>query len=174
MRSADDTFTYITDYARLVRGVLESLYQKGHSLEEEVAWLRHYTRLESQRLGFPVTFTSDISADINAVSYLVPGLLIQPVVENALKHGIKAPKGEIRISAKRRNGKILEIAIFNTGKPWNGKPDDSGSLGLKLTIDRLSLLWAEKAPENVLEVQLPEDGNGIIVLLKLPENQNYV
>jgi LytS/YehU family sensor histidine kinase len=174
MHFADDTFKYTTDYAPPVRGVHESLYQKGLSLEEKLSWLRRYKRLESPRLGFPITFTADFSADINAKSYLVPGQQIQSVFETKIKPRIEVPKDKIRISATRLFGKVLEIAIFNPDKPWDEKEDNSESLGLKPNIDLLSLLGLDKAPENVLEVQLPEDGNSTNDLLKLPDNQNHV
>ncbi|MGI4747145.1 MAG: sensor histidine kinase, partial [Janthinobacterium lividum] len=107
-------------------------------LAEELAFLDHY--LAIQRLRFGDRLTIEIRVDPDALAVLVPSLLMQPLVENAIRHGIsgRARGGVVRIDARRAGGQ-LEIGVVDDGvglpPGWAGA---SGSgVGLSITRERV-------------------------------------
>jgi signal transduction histidine kinase len=107
------------------------------SLEEEIGFVRDYLAVERLRLGERLRVLEDIDPD--ALELAVPPLLLQPLVENAVRHGI-APRrdgGTIRLTA-RATGSLLAIEIADDGN--DAEPDDlSQSTGLGLHAVRRQL-----------------------------------
>ena len=107
----------IEKFGELMRYALAAGRQpaSGVPLEEEMSFIRGYLALESLRLGDRLHILEDVHAD--ALDFAVPPLLLQPLVENAVRHGI-APRrkgGTLRIKA-RTNGAMLEIDIDDDGE----------------------------------------------------------
>src|SRR5262249_54805424 len=130
----------VLNLADVLRGALRP-EQHYVSLEEELRIVRAYLEIEQLRLGSRLQ--TEISVDQEALSVQVPVLSIQPLVENAVKHGVaKNPRsGYVRLSAKR-NGSEVRIEIVNSGDFT--KPSDAGSgagLGLKNVRRRLALCY---------------------------------
>jgi two-component sensor histidine kinase len=107
-------------------------------LAEELVFLDHY--LAIQRLRFGDRLTVEISVDPDALAVLVPSLLMQPLVENAIRHGIsgRARGGLVRIDACRSGGRLM-IGVVDDGvglpPDWTGA---SGSgVGLSITRERV-------------------------------------
>ena len=139
----------VTHDPRLARRMIEhlgellrlSLGEQGAQeipLGEELAFLDHY--LAIQRLRFGDRLNIEIRVDPDALAALVPSLLMQPLVENAIRHGIsgRARGGVVRIDAWRVGGR-LEIAVVDDGvglpPGWTGA---SGSgVGLSITRERV-------------------------------------
>ncbi|WP_295794711.1 histidine kinase [Mucilaginibacter sp.] len=130
--------SYLSDFARLMRDSLNNSNKDQTSLDKEILTLETYLKLEQLRFGF--TYHVNIDKNINAYETEVPSLLLQPLVENAIKHGISAlqEKGEVAVNFTRRDNNMI-VNIKDNGPGFLGNTNTDG-FGLKLTHDRIKLL----------------------------------
>jgi two-component system, LytTR family, sensor kinase len=86
------------------------------TLAEEAEYLQRYLDIQKVRFGDRLRVSLDIPADL--LDAQVPNLLLQPLVENAIKHGVskRLSGGEIRVAGARRDG-ALRLTVYNDG-PW--------------------------------------------------------
>lgn len=130
---ADKVLVRLSD---LLRITLELGGQKEVRLSRELDFTRSYLEIEQTRIGDRLTVDLDIDAD--TLDCLVPTLILQPLVENAIKHGVAqhSGPGAIRVSATRRDG-LLRLTVADNG------PGPSGTVrpgGIGLTNTRARLL----------------------------------
>ena len=113
------------------------------SLADELEMVRTYLQVEQVRFGNRLTFSVDVSDP--ALSELkLPQFLLQPIVENAIKHGIakRADSGRIDVRIYEKN-KELQLCVHDNGPAF---PDDmSGGYGLRSIQDKLKLLYGDDA-----------------------------
>lgn len=149
--------------ASLLHGVFDRLDQPLVPLAPELDILRDY--LEVERVRFDDRLRFDIRLDPDAGALLVPPLLLQPLVENAVKHGIEphTRPGAITIDARLVSGR-LQIAIADTGEGPDGASSPGTGRGLELTRRRLDSIYGKRATELRME-RRPE---GFTVWLDLP------
>jgi LytS/YehU family sensor histidine kinase len=116
-----------------------------NSLLEELNAIRTYLDIEKVRFGDRLSFEIDCPEELMNVQ--IPQLLIQPLVENAIKHGLSkiTEKGLIRISVSREE-KQLKIRIYDNGPAFPEGP--LTGYGIQNTQERLSLLYVEKGSIN--------------------------
>ena len=129
---------YLADFARLLRESLHHSHKDQLALHEEMRMLDTYLRLEQLRFGFQYTLRVDPA--INAYETTLPVLLLQPLVENAVKHGVATlgEKGAIAVAASRSDHTLI-ITLTDNGQGFTADAPTSG-LGLRLTRDRIALL----------------------------------
>jgi len=98
------------------------------SLAEELDLVRHYLEIEAVRFGARLTFELDVAIDLSAIQ--VPPLLLQPLIENAVKHGVasRLEGGRIHLTA-RRDGEWLHLAVSN---PTDDEAIAAGGEGMGL------------------------------------------
>jgi two-component system LytT family sensor kinase len=118
-----------------------SLNKKDETLiavEEEVEMVENYLMIE--KIRFEDKLEVSIEVDESARRLKVPKFILQPLVENAVKHGLKEPekKGVIRIVIKNKAGKI-DVMIYDNGSPF---PEDIRTgYGLRSVMDKLTLFY---------------------------------
>jgi two-component system, LytTR family, sensor kinase len=147
----------------LLRLSLESPQQEV-TLAEELEVLDHYVEIERVRFADRLSLVRDV--DPAALTAHVPSMLLQPIVENALRHGLgrKPGPGEIRIEAAIR-GRRLEIIVRDTGPGFQSGASDGGSgLGLTNTRARLRQLYGDSARLTFWNAE----AGGAVVFLALP------
>jgi two-component system LytT family sensor kinase len=107
------------------------------SIQEEVDILQTYLDIEKVRFGDRINFIIDIDKTISHEK--IPRFLIQPLVENALKHGLKdtIEKGELKVSIKKT--KNIDIVVSDNGHPFPNELEIG--YGLQSTYDKLELLY---------------------------------
>jgi two-component system, LytTR family, sensor kinase len=156
--------------AKVFRHVLAHSSRPLTPIREEIEFLRAYLEIEEARFGSRLQVDIDIAPEVAHDS--VPSLILQPVVENALKHGL-APKtgpGRLWISAKNQGDRIcLEVEDDGVGPDGSlGKTNVNSShgVGLKNITQRLTTLYQERA-QVTLESRNPE---GTRVTLLLPRD----
>ncbi|HUP02582.1 MAG TPA: histidine kinase, partial [Bryobacteraceae bacterium] len=112
-------------------------------LREELALARSYLEVEQVRFGARLRVEEEIAPDCEACG--VPALLLQPLVENAVKHGIAGlvDGGSIRLTARRR-GSAVEIALENAFDPEASAPSKTG-IGLSHVRRRLEVRYGGQA-----------------------------
>jgi two-component system, LytTR family, sensor kinase len=156
----------ISRLADFLRSTLRSDYPRDVSLEEELFFAQQYLEIEKTRLGDH--FNYRIEATQTALSVPVPYLLLQPLIENAVVHGINPIErdGEIVISADR-NGSRLSIQVTDNGPGITGVPNASSSghgVGLSNADSRLQQIFGS---DYRLELR-SAPGGGCNVLIDIP------
>lgn len=148
---------YLDKYSTLMREVLINSEQETISLEDEFSMLKKYMDLESFRVknGFNYEFLVDSSIDVETIK--VPPLIFQPIVENAIWHGIAGhtEKGNISIHVSREKMMLQCIVENNCSGAKKIEVETvkkEKSFGLKISRDRLNLLSKEKRSKWYLEL----------------------
>jgi anti-sigma regulatory factor (Ser/Thr protein kinase) len=167
MTEADN---YLTKFAKLMRGTLESSEEKEIPLKEELDMIDLYIQLEARRLGNTISYEINVDQSVDKDNTLVPPLILQPFVENSIWHGLSNKKdgGKIVIDIKLEHN-MLAITIEDNGvgrNLGNIKATNKKSFGVSLTQERLALLNATKGVSPSLEFKELNPGTGVI--LKLP------
>ena len=119
----DNAMRYLAHFAKLVRSTLESTRQGKISVEEEAEALKHYLSLEKLRFKEGLTYTLDIDPQIDTFDTELPAMLVQPFVENALKHGLSTTQiaAHISVHFKQTSPTILVIDVKDNGKGLDKK-----------------------------------------------------
>jgi two-component system LytT family sensor kinase len=154
----------ITQLSNILRNSLFMGKKKYIDFFEEMALVNDYLALEKTRFEERLQVTVDI--DDKASSFKVPPLMIQTLVENAIKHGIsKIPSGgEVNILGAVQANQ-LRITILNTGKYENPNELNNKGFGLKNTIQRLHLLYGDHA-----SFRIGNSNDGVVVAeLRIPK-----
>jgi len=141
-KKADD---YLTDFSYLIRKILDNSGKKDILLSEEIKLLTLYTQLEARRFDNKFIVNIFVDDEIDTDVTRIPCMLIQPLVENAINHGLMhltERKGKLQINFMDYNGS-LRIVIEDNGVGMEKSKGTSlhkmfDSYGLKLLDDRIS------------------------------------
>lgn len=167
----DAAALYLTKFAKLVRGALNASAAGQVSLEDEAGMLDNYLALE--RLRFKQAFDYHIEVDetLDRAGALLPPLIVQPFVENAVLHGMKDIEKDGRITVTfRRDGEHLRIDVQDNGSGMEGRDLSGGkpSLGRSITRRRLELLQWQHAQKTVSVQYFAPESGGTMVSIRLP------
>ncbi|HYF43450.1 MAG TPA: histidine kinase, partial [Ramlibacter sp.] len=126
-----------------LRSTLDASLATTHPLQAEFDRLRDYLELMAIRMGPRLAFTLDLPPDLAAQP--VPALLLQPLVENAIKHGLepKVDGGRITVSARREQGQLV-LDVVDTGV-GPGEAASAKGFGLAQIRERLATLYGPVA-----------------------------
>ena len=136
VESADRMLTRLSD---LLRMTLDTIGQQQTPLKDEIDFLRKYLQIEQARLGDRLTLTWEIEGE--TLDCLVPNLVLQPLVENAIKHGIalKSEGGALTVRARRQGDMLwMEVEDDGAGPSETGLESLEKGIGLTNTRARLS------------------------------------
>ncbi len=144
-RAADEM---ITNLSELLRARLDTAAQRI-PLRQELEFLDRYLEIQQMRFGERLRIEKDI--DLGCLDAHVPTLILQPLVENAIRHGIEPAGGPgvVRICARRAENGALHLSVRNCGggAPLREKP--SPGIGLTNTRARLEALYGRAARLNL-------------------------
>lgn len=134
-RNVDAADRMISRLSELLRYALESTEAQEVSLQQELAFLRRYVEIEETRFGSRLSVAFNI--DPAALPGFVPNLILQPLVENAIRHGIEphARPGKVTVTAQRQ-GMELHLSVSDNGA---GLPSSSAAEGVGLSNTRTRL-----------------------------------
>ena len=156
----------ITDLSELFRFSLESSNDQEIPLSRELELLRRYLAIEQRRFGQRLEIEQN--ADPEILNALVPPLILQPIVENAIRHGIETQAGLGRIAINaRRNGSHVKLSVSDNGKkPFDAsiKEDKRQGIGLANTRARLQQLYGKEQSFSIFNGDL----GGWTVEIKIP------
>lgn len=133
-------------------------------LSQEMAFTEQYIAIEKTRLAERLQVKLDISPD--TLDAMVPGMLLQPLVENAVRHGVAniAEGGKIAIESGLHEGR-LRIIVSNSGRPGPGKQGEGeNGIGKRNISERLQTLYGN---DHQFRLEWPESG-GCAVIVELP------
>jgi hypothetical protein len=176
-----DANEYLVKFARLIRKTLELSASSFITVEEETGYLKEYLVLEQLRIPGQFEFSINIDADINVHKTEIPSMMLQPIIENSIRHGIKHlenKKGHIDISLRRHGEYVLcTISDNGVGRAKSGESKGSSfienkSYGMEIVTRRLSAISFHHKNEGTIEVEdlLNTDGSsaGTKVTMQLP------
>jgi tetratricopeptide (TPR) repeat protein len=143
----DEAQKHLNKFAKLIRKVLENSRKETITLSEEIAMLQLYTELESVRFSSKFQYSFVVGDHLNPDQIMVPPLLIQPFVENAIWHGLmhlKGRPGKLLINFEQQDG-TLKCVIDDNGIGRNAsqemRPEAKHEpMGLSITHERVNLL----------------------------------
>lgn len=177
----DHANLYISRFSALLRKVLHSSSENFITLEEEIEQLRLYLDIEKLRLGSDFNYHISVDEEIETDALHIPGMLVQPFVENALKHGLPLREGskQLSINCKLFPEEKLQIRITDNGigrkkaqeiKAQQEKLLKQESKGISLAEERVKLLYKNEGAGIITIKDLYENGNaaGTEVVLTIP------
>jgi two-component sensor histidine kinase len=157
----------IADLAVLLRQSLDCKDRAEITLAQELALLEHY--LSIQRVRFAERLEIRLDIEPATLTTMVPPLLLQPLVENAIRHGIerRMSGGTISVLAAADDGQLLiQVLDDGVGVPRNWRMENASGLGIKVTRERLEALYPE-CSEDCFTIQRRETG-GTEVAIRIP------
>lgn len=147
----------VTGLGELLRHALDSAGNQFVPLKHEIDFIRRYLEIEQIRFGDRLRVEMDIESSVADAQ--VPYLILQPLVENAIRHGIasRAAAGRLRITARREGDKLqLTVEDDGPGLPQNLDAGRRNGVGLSTTAARLAQLYGD---EHAFSLDnLPEGG----------------
>lgn len=151
----------LSELSDLLRQVLEQDGRQLVALQEELGLLEAYLRIESIRFRDKLKVEFNIEAGTRQAA--VPNMILQPLVENAVKHGLSKniDAGRLRISAKREGEKLV-LAVYNDG-PKLSETEPKSGIGLSNTKERLQQIYGEAA-----RFELRNKDRGVVASISIP------
>ncbi len=165
---------YLNQFAKLLRLSLENSREAFVPLQQEVEALKNYLSLQYMRFEDLFDYHIHLYEDYDEDDVLIPPMLLQPFVENAIQHGIQnlAVKGKIEVSIHKTEG-ILHCTIEDNGKGLQPPQNHTGrqSMSTAITRERLEILTKKtgrKADLRIIDKGSEGKGSGILVLMDIP------
>lgn len=177
---------FLSSFSRLIRQVLENSGRSSIPLKEELALIQLYLDLENMRLEESFDAEIHVAPELETSTVYIPSMVIQPLVENAIKHGFRAlpNRGKLSISVEKVSQSILcKIEDNGIGRDRaamapKGPDLPHTSFGMKLSRERLNVLNHLQKTEGGLQVEdLFSSGGkpaGTRITLRIPIQPNPV
>jgi len=157
---AQTMLSHLNDFLRVS---LSAARKDKFTLAEEFALLRDYLELLSIRMGTRLAFRLDLPQELAQTQ--VPPMLLQPLVENAVKHGLepKVEGGEVTVVARREGSRIV-LEVADSGMGFAAAATSGTNVGLAHLRERLAAIYGEAASLDIAE----SAQGGVSVTLDLP------
>ena len=154
----------LVDFIQYLRASLSKIREEKATLGQEMEMIRAYLSIFKVRMGDRLHYKIDLPNNLKAISF--PPMLIQPLVENAIKHGLepKVDGGEILIRAIKKDG-ILHLEVVDTGMGFNAERESG--MGLSNIRERLFSLYGNNG-RLVLEENSPR---GLKATIEVPHGK---
>lgn len=159
--NVEATNWYLTEFAHLIRQTLDNSDREAISISNEIKYLQRYLELEKMRFGNAFTFTIESDPGIDRDFTYIPTMILQPYVENSIRHGIRHKRngtGHIQVRFKQ-NGTELLCIVEDDGigrKKSNEYKShihvEYQSKGMTLTAERINILNRRQSNPITIEV----------------------
>jgi LytS/YehU family sensor histidine kinase len=174
----EDAAEYLARFAKLIRAILENSRKETISLREELEVLKLYIDLEHRRSNGKFNYQVKIDENIHPDEVVIPPLLLQPYIENAIWHGVnpKPGRGHISIRVHHEND-ALEFVIDDDGVGRNFSvekmemdPFVKSSAGTEITQQRINHLNTNMPHSGVRIIDKQKNGQpaGTTVIISIP------
>lgn len=177
------TNQYLTEFAYLIRQTLDNSDKGAISVSNETKYLTRYLELEKMRFGHSFDYSIEIDPHLDADSTRIPTMMLQPYVENCIRHGIRHKRegaGMVAIKFLQKKSGLLCIVEDNgIGREKahefkSHKHVEYQSKGMSLTADRINILNRQHAEDITIEVTDLKDearqARGTRVAIYIPGN----
>ena len=149
----DQAVLYLTRFSKLLRYILQNSREHVIALSEEIEMNRLYVQLESLRFSQGFEFILQIPESIDTSQILIPPMLLQPYIENAVKHGLVPSARQLktlRIEIKEIEGGcriiVEDNGVGRKASSLSSKFEGKQSLGIKIACERIELFNAGYHP----------------------------
>ncbi len=171
---------YLSDFSQLMRSVLENSEENFIALTKEIELLELYVKLEHFRFKDKFDYTVTVDPSIDLDQFVIPPMLLQPYIENAVWHGLryKKERGALEIKFTKVDAETVVITITDDGigrtkskelKTDNQKKQQSKGMGnIKKRISILNKMYRDKVDVFIEDAQ--EDASGTRVRLTLKKD----
>lgn len=163
----DAAVSMIVGLSEFLRRASEDSHRSQVTLAEEVEYVQRYVDIQQVRFGARLQVSMEIPSELLVAQ--VPNLLLQPLVENAIKHGIarRVAGGTIRVTGARKNGSLC-LSVYNDGPAFSENwQTQSAGVGLANLRTRLQILHGDASELRMLRAGA--DAVEVIVTLPLKE-----
>ncbi|PKA83284.1 tetratricopeptide repeat protein [Ulvibacter sp. MAR_2010_11] len=169
---------YLTDFSQLMRSVLENSDEDFIPLAKEIELLELYVGLEHSRFENKFDYTITVDEYLKVSEFVIPPMLLQPYVENAVWHGLryKEEKGLLEIHFQQTDSETVQITISDNGigrkkskelKTDHQKNQKSKGMGnIQKRISILNKMYKDKVDVTVANIFENEEGTRVILILK--------
>lgn len=155
----DNSSRFLSDFSKLMRQVLRSSNYEYISINEEIEILQYYLNLQKLRFSPPFEYQLHLDEELKNINAMVPPMLIQPFVENAIEHGLKpiGNGGKINISFRKGGyGIIIEVEDNGIGidytKNINKNSKSHDSMALRITQERLDIIEKDTRKKTIFDI----------------------
>lgn len=171
---------FLVNFSRLMRLILENSPKEFIPLQTEIEILKKYLETQKLRFGNRFEFSIELAEDIHADYAVIPPMITQPFIENAIEHGQlhTIPNGFIRVAFKKKD-QLLEVTIEDNGigrhlAEMNKKGKDHKSMAMDITRERMNNLNKKYKTEGYLLIEdfNPTAKTGTKVLISLPYKED--
>ncbi|WP_238640208.1 histidine kinase [Chryseobacterium elymi] len=166
---------YLTKFSKLMRGVMENSTEDFIPLQQELDLLQNYLALEKTRFADKFDYEIKVDESLNMQSLKIPGMLVQPFLENAVWHGLRyrSEKGFLKLSFEKED-QHLKINIEDNGigieeskKQKTQHQKAREGRGMKNTLERIQLLNDLYKKDITCSVKDKENNSGVLVTIKI-------
>jgi tetratricopeptide (TPR) repeat protein len=166
---------YLTKFSKLMRGVMENSTEDFIPFQQELDLLQNYLALEKTRFADKFDYEINVDESLNMQNLQIPGMLIQPFLENAIWHGLRyrTEKGFLKLHFEKSESylKILiednGIGIEESKKQKTQHQKTREGRGMKNTLERIKLLNDLYKKNITCSVQDKENNTGVLVTLQI-------
>lgn len=153
----------LMDFNLYLRTSLATTRPDMTTLDEEIDTIKAYLNIQKIRLGERLNYSIEIPEILLQQPF--PPLLLQPLVENAVKHGLEPDikGGDVKITASGENG-VMRIIVADTGQGFSSYNKDG--IGIKNIKERIKLIYGEKGHLSLEE----KNPNGVEAVIEVPKN----
>jgi len=170
----DESVKYLKSFSGLLRSILEQNRKDFIEIEEEIASLNNYIQLQQMRYAGAFDYKITVDNDLDLNETLIPPMLIQPFVENAIEHGFRniSHKGFLNIAFKTKDNCLL-IEVDDNGSGLTAKVADKQkkkSLAQIIIKERFDLLFTSKGQLAHFKVEDKKESaeKGVLVKILIP------
>lgn len=165
---------YLTKFSKLMRGVMENSTEDFIPFQQELDLLQNYLALEKTRFADKFDYEIEVDESLNTQSLKVPGMLVQPFLENAIWHGLRyrTTKGFLKLYFEKEN-QHLKIIIEDNGigieeskKQKTEHQKARKGRGMKNTLERIALLNDLYHQEIQCNITDKQNAQGVLVEIR--------
>ncbi len=185
----DNASEYLNKFSQLIRMILDNSRSEWVLLDNELKALELYIQLEALRFDNVFTYTINVSSDVHPAGVVVPPLIIQPYVENAIWHGLmhrREPGGKIEINVFKENNLLLiQVQDNGVGREVAATLKRKKNLlhkshGMKITAERLAVVNdvykvnAGVTVTDLKEVTAGVSGTSVLLTIQYKRNEGNI
>lgn len=166
---------YLSNFAKVMRAFLEYNQEEKITLDKELNALELYVGIQKLRFNNGFEFDVEMDEELDPEEVLVPPMILQPLIENAIEHGIRnLDNGKITLKYELQDDHlVMRLTDNGIGRKKAGesspKSEEKTSLATRITKERIALLNRKGEGKYALEIRdLNEDGTGTEVIFKIP------
>lgn len=167
---------YLSRFARLMRQILENSREEFIHLDTEIGTIENYLELQKMRHDGKFDYTIEVDPALDPETTMLPPMLAQPFLENAIEHGFATIEagGEIRLGFRQADGLLLlEVRDNGIGRARAqalkaSRPSDHRSLATRITDERLQVLNHRYGQQVDFEIVDGTGDQGTVVRFRLP------